>query len=134
MNKLAEYAKAVTAALTSGIIYLMAVIAPAANLSDITFVQWLGFGLAIFSGFAATAAVPNALPKQATDPVHAAQAVAGSPSIGWIPEKAQSSGSVFPVAAKVPASEVPPASELVGKPADVVVAVSSPSAVYPANQ
>lgn len=64
LNYLKYFAKAIAGALTPGIIYLLTVLGPAAQVGDITFLQWLGFALSIIAPGAVVATVSNgAKPK-----------------------------------------------------------------------
>lgn len=60
MQHFSYYAKAYAVALYSGLIYLMANIAPTAtHLSDISLLVWIGFAAAILGSFGVTAVVTN---------------------------------------------------------------------------
>ena len=60
MQHFSYFAKAYAAALYSGLIYLMANIAPTAtHLSDISLLVWIGFAAAILGSFGVTAVVTN---------------------------------------------------------------------------
>jgi hypothetical protein len=59
LNYLKYFAKAIAAALTPGLVYLLTVLGPAASVGDITFLQWLGFILSIVAPGGVVAAVAN---------------------------------------------------------------------------
>jgi len=64
LNYLRYFAKAIAAALTPGLIYLLTVLGPAASVGDITFIQWLGFILSIVAPGAVVGAVANGAKPQ----------------------------------------------------------------------
>jgi hypothetical protein len=64
LNYVKHYAKAVVAAILSGLTYLVTVLAPAATVGDITLLQWIGFWISFLGTFAGTAAVTNGAKPQ----------------------------------------------------------------------
>jgi hypothetical protein len=62
-----RYGKAFVGAAVAGIAYFLGVLAPEATPADITFVQWLGFALAVLGTGGGVALVPNKAAKPLTD-------------------------------------------------------------------
>lgn len=93
MQHFSYFAKAYAAALYSGLIYLMANIAPeATKLSDISLLVWIGFAAAILGSFGVTAVVTNG-PKPTKETPQNAD---GSYTVTELPSRAP---ATFPAAA-----------------------------------
>lgn len=127
MQHFSYFAKAYAAALFSGLVYLMANIAPTAtHLSDISLLVWIGFAAAILGSFGVTAVVTNgpnpADIKQAQADAEAAKQTALAASASNVIDLSNVQRT-FPAAAVSAAQAAKPA------PIDVQVKLPEPSPV-----
>lgn len=107
MQHFSYFAKAYAAALYSGLIYLMANIAPTAtHLSDISLLVWIGFAAAILGSFGVTAVVTNG-PKPVKQTSLAATSLDSSDFMTAVRNLPAPAPATFPAAAVIAAESAP---------------------------